>query len=116
MCPCGSGSSFDACCGPLVRNERAAEGVEALMRSRYTAYVLRDLNHLFRTWHPRTRPDDLAPEEGLTWTGLEVIDVTEDQVTFRAHWSYAGKTGVLYERSTFVRRAGRWVYLEGVPL
>ena len=26
------------------------------MRSRYTAFALRDEDYLFRTWHPRTRP------------------------------------------------------------
>ncbi|MCW2857516.1 MAG: uncharacterized protein JWR52_3131 [Marmoricola sp.] len=91
------------------------------MRSRYTAYVLGDLDHLFRTWHPRTRPADLAPDEGLIWTGLEVLGVEEHdadrgEVTFRAHWAWSGQTGALHERSTFVRRTGRWVYLEGETL
>ena len=26
------------------------------MRSRYTAFALGDAGHLWRTWHPRTRP------------------------------------------------------------
>ncbi len=43
------------------------------MRSRYTAYALGLDDHVFRTWHPRTRPDDLAPDPGVGWTGLEVL-------------------------------------------
>ena len=93
------------------------------MRSRYTAYVLHADDHLFRTWHPRTRPDDVATEPGLEWTGLEVLDVEESEgstdrtgvVEFRAHWTWQGKRGLLHERSTFVERAGRWVYLDGSP-
>jgi SEC-C motif-containing protein len=104
-----------------VRNERFADGVEELMRSRYSAYVLGNLDHLFRTWHPRTRPADLAPDRLLVWTRLEVLGVEErdgdeGQVTFRAHWTWSGQSGVLHERSRFVRRAGRWVYLDGDTL
>ena len=115
-CPCGSGATFDGCCGPLVRNERPAGGVEELMRSRYTAYAVGDLDHLFRTWHPRTRPEDLAPDPDLTWTGLEVLEAEQDAgsgiVEFRAHWTVRGQSGVLHERSRFELRGGRWVYVE----
>lgn len=120
-CPCGSGSAYDDCCGPLHRQERQAENPEALMRSRYAAYAVGDADHLFRTWHPRTRPDDLSLDPALVWTSLEILSVeegTEDNpdvgfVAFRAHWSAGGRTSVLAERSRFVRRAGRWVYLDG---
>ena len=47
------------------------------MRSRYTAYVLGDGAHLFRSWHPRTRPGDTAPDPRVRWLGLEVLDVVE---------------------------------------
>ena len=60
-CPCGGmprGATVADCCGPVVSGERQAATAEALMRSRYTAYVLGDGDHLFRTWHPRTRTDD----------------------------------------------------------
>jgi SEC-C motif-containing protein len=115
-CPCGSGETYDACCGPIVRNERPADTAEELMRSRYSAYALDDVDHVFRTWHPATRPDDLAQLPRLDWRGLEILDVvdggpgdTEGVVEFRAE--HAG--GELHERSRFVRRAGRWVYLDG---
>lgn len=117
-CPCGSGASYDGCCGPLVRNERQATGVEELMRSRYSAYVVGANDHLFRTWHPRTRPEDLEPDAALAWTRLEVLDVEQHEATgiveFRAHWSVRGQDGALHERSRFEVRAGRWVYVEAV--
>lgn len=83
------------------------------MRSRYTAFVVGDADHLFRTWHPRTRPDEVAPEPGLEWTGLEVLDVEESVVEFRAHWIWKGRRGVLHERSSFEQRGGRWLYVDG---
>ena len=109
-CPCGSGLAYDACCGPVVRNERPADTAEELMRSRYTAYVLGDVDHLFRSWHPGTRPDDLDALGRVEWTGLEVLDVADGGpaddygvVEFTAHHA----TGSLHERSRFARRAGR---------
>nr|WP_275940893.1 YchJ family metal-binding protein [Nocardioides zeae] len=95
-----------------------------MMRSRYAAYAVGGLvgaDHLFRTWHPRTRPDDPTPDDGLTWTGL-TVEATEaggeadttGVVTFTARYSdAAGEPGALRERSRFTRRAGRWVYVDG---
>jgi SEC-C motif-containing protein len=115
-CPCGSGEVFGACCGPVVRNERPADTAEELMRSRFSAYALGDVDHLFRTWHPVTRPDDLAELPQLDWQQLEIVDVVEGGpaddrgiVEFRATHA----RGRLHERSRFVRRAGRWVYVDG---
>lgn len=114
-CPCGSGRTYDACCGPVVRNERAAATAEELMRSRYTAYVVGDADHLFRSWHPRTRPD-LSDVGGLDWLGLTILEVvgggaddSEGVVEFVARH----RGGELHERSRFARRAGRWVYVDG---
>ena len=84
------------------------------MRSRYSAYALGELDYVFRTWHPRTRPDDLAETPGLTWLRLEVLDAAGDEVEFRAHFRTAAGDGVLHERSLFAQRAGRWVYVEAV--
>lgn len=87
------------------------------MRSRYTAYVLGDEAHLVRSWHPRTRPDDLDVDGSTTWTGLTVEDVSDDGdsavVAFRAGWQVGAERGVLRERSRFVLRGGRWVYVDG---
>jgi SEC-C motif-containing protein len=116
QCPCGSGEAYDGCCGPVVRNERPADTAEELMRSRYSAYALGDVDHLFRTWHPATRPDDLSEVPPLEWRGLEILEVDEggpadDHGVVEFVARHAG--GELHERSRFVRRAGRWVYLDG---
>ena len=118
-CPCGGGS-FEECCGPSLAAEDWPPTAEALMRSRYTAFALGDADHLWRTWHPRTRPP--AVEAGrLEWTGLEVLDVVDGQpgdqtgvVEFVAHHRQPdGTTGSMRERSRFAARAGRWFYLDG---
>lgn len=121
-CPCGSGEPYDACCGRLHRGAATAATAEELMRSRYAAFARGEADYLLRTWHPRTRPDDLALDDGSTWTGLTIDAVVaggpddeDGEVAFTARWrTAAGRTGALVERSRFVRRAGRWVYLDGV--
>jgi SEC-C motif-containing protein len=112
-CPCGSGATYDACCGRLHRGAAQAPTPEELMRSRYAAYAVGDLDHVFRTWHPRTRPDDLRPDPALTWTGLTVLGAGEDWVEFVATYDRAGEPGAMRERSRFDRRGGRWVYVDG---
>ena len=120
-CPCGSGSAFDDCCGPYLGGAPAPTAV-ALMRSRYTAFALGDEDHLFRTWHPRTRPRPPYWAPGTSWTGLRVVAVEgggeaddEGIVTFEASWrdGATGRTGAQRERSRFERRRGLWVYVSG---
>lgn len=120
-CPCGGGRGYAVCCGPLHQQERLAETAEELMRSRYAAYVVRDFDHLVRTWHPRTRPADVDADEGISWDGLEVVgtraggpDDEDGEVEFRARFRVGGQRGQLHERSRFSRRAGRWVYVDKV--
>jgi SEC-C motif-containing protein len=107
-CPCGS-ASYDGCCGRLHRGEKQAESPEELMRSRYSAFAVGDADYLWRTWHPRTRPEHVDLDPTMLWTGLEVLEAADDSVEFRAHHD----RGVLHERSRFVQRAGRWFYLDG---
>jgi SEC-C motif domain protein len=85
------------------------------MRSRYSAYAVGDQDYIWRTWHPRTRPAAVAPDSGLTWTGLQIIDTVgggpEDktgEVEFRAHYRDGGCAASLHERSRFAVRARRW--------
>ena len=118
-CPCGSGAAYGACCGPLHDGAPAATA-EALMRSRYTAYALGRTDHVFRTWHPRTRPDEVAPDPGVTWTGLEVLATeaggpdASGVVEFRAHHRSPTGKGSQHEVSRFRREGGRWFYVDGI--
>ena len=117
-CPCGSGERYDACCGRLHRGAADAQTPEELMRSRYSAYALGELGYVWRTWHPRTRPDSIEPNAALGWTGLTVLDTSvgpeEAWVEFEATYDRDGTPGRLHERSRFERRRGRWVYVDGV--
>lgn len=122
-CPCESGAPYASCCRRAHLGEPTVTA-EALMRSRYSAYALGRVDHLFRTWHPRTRPREVRGVPELEWEGLAVRATVdggpEDDtglVEFEARWrsTVTGERGVLSERSRFERRRGRWVYVEADP-
>lgn len=120
ICPCrGSADAlpYDACCGRL-HGGSPARTAEALMRSRYSAFVHDRLDYLLATWHPSTRPASLTPNPpGLKWLGLEVrhhtvIDADHATVEFVARHKLGGRAERLHEISRFVREAGRWFYVD----
>lgn len=120
-CPCGSGRTHAACCAPLHAGAPAADA-EALMRSRYSAYVREDAAYLLRSWHPSTRPPTIAFDDGgrPTWLGLKVLrHVVQDddraEVEFVARYRIGGGSAVrMRERSRFVREDGHWFYLDAI--
>ncbi|WP_423459727.1 YchJ family protein [Ottowia sp. VDI28] len=127
-CPCGgrpAGTGFGACCGRWIGHfeTAAAPDAEALMRSRYSAFVRGDEPYLLATWHPSTRPGGLDLEAGVKWLGLEVrshrtTDETHAEVEFVARSRLHGRATRLHERSRFVRENDghgmlRWFYVDG---
>jgi len=119
-CPCGRPHSLAECCGRYLAGEPAPDA-EALMRSRYTAYVLADAAYVSATWHPDSRPTslDLNETPQPKWLGLSVKrHIQEDKnhatVEFVARYKVAGKGFRLHEISRFEKIAGRWYYYDGV--
>lgn len=138
-CPCG-GPSLATCCGPYLDGYRDGSALpptaETLMRSRYTAYTLKNEPYLLATWHPSTRPTEriIDPDESLQWLGLEVkstlrlrqrkvdqaADGDQDYVEFVARFRVGGKGQRLHEVSRFLREPDpslggtpRWFYVDG---
>ncbi|HXF03270.1 MAG TPA: YchJ family protein [Arthrobacter sp.] len=116
-CPCRSGNTYGQCCRPFHRGDAEAPTAEALMRSRYTAFVTGDVDYLLRTWHPETRPASLELDSALEWTGLQILRAVRGgetdragTVEFRASYRQGGQERAQQEKSTFVREDGRWVY------
>jgi len=127
-CPCGRTDpqqgkkgrvlALARCCGLHLGEPSRIPDAEALMRSRYTAFVLGRVDHLTLTWHPSTLPADLALEPGQKWLGLEVrqhrqLDATHAEVEFVARSRVGGKGVRLHERSRFVHQNGQWWYVDG---
>jgi SEC-C motif domain protein len=113
------------CCGAFHqawadgRVDAQAPDALALMRSRYSAYVLDLTDYLRATWHPSTRPATLERNEpGLQWLGLTIqthrrLDAAHEEVGFVARSKLAGRAHRLQETSRFLCEEGRWYYVDG---
>ena len=119
-CPCTSGALYADCCEPFLLGTPNAPTAVALMRSRYTAYVLADVDYLLKTWHPSTRPAAIDKTTIPGWHGLRIIQAEggeegDDQgvVEFEASAIVGKKLCHLHERSRFAKEDGAWSYIDG---
>ncbi|OZD61123.1 hypothetical protein CH272_03670 [Rhodococcus sp. 05-340-1] len=120
-CPCSSGDTFDACCEPYLRGDASAPTAEKLMRSRFTAFAVADVDYLRASWHPDTAPAELELDPDQRWYRLDILatdagGLFDDAgtVEFRARYKHPGGAGSMSEVSRFVRVDGRWLYLDGI--
>ncbi len=120
-CPCDSGSAYGDCCAPVLASGSAATA-EAMMRSRYTAYVVGAIDHLLVSASRRQRRHQDAEgaaewSASAEWLGLEVedreagdFDDTTGTVEFRARYRVGKQDAELHEVAQFCREQGEWRY------
>ncbi len=131
-CPCTSGLRYSKCCARYHRGEEAPDA-EALMRSRYSGFALKEVEYLWRTLHPE-HPDRARPKEELLrelravasthkYPGLRVLDRSlppdttgTAEVLFHARVFEKGKELSFVERSQFRHDGTGWRYLSGTGL
>lgn len=120
-CSCGSNISFEKCCGPIL-NADLATTAEALMRSRYSAFVHRKLDHVERTNAPEIAKDFNRAEaerlaEECEWHGLQILHVKETgdnaQIEFVIKFKRDGQDMAQAELASFRRENGQWLYESG---
>lgn len=121
-CYCGREKSFEECCKPFIDGDKLPKTPEELMRSRFSAYVVKNIDYIYDTHDPKTR-------EGLTkemistwantteWTNLEVIFTKDGKpgdetgiVEFKGNFLEKGYKGTHHEISTFKLIGDRWFY------
>jgi len=123
LCPCTSEKAYGDCCAVAHSDIQKVATAEQLMRSRYTAYVLCNIEYLMNSHHSSTRPIK-DQEEILKWTNsvkwikLEVLNCSEGSVSdvkgtveFKAHFEENKMPEVIHEHSKFVKENDHWVYL-----
>jgi SEC-C motif-containing protein len=130
-CPCGSGRDYSDCCGQYISGKVKAPTAEALMRSRYSAYVEHEIDYIINTCVHRGK-DDIDYKstrdwsEQSTWLGLKIISVeiggpndSEGTVEFEASYERDGLKDVHHETAKFKKETGaggegaQWLYDEG---
>jgi len=122
-CSCGSGKLYEDCCAIAHKNIELVTTAGQLMRSRYTAYVVGDIEYLMKSHHSSTCPikekkEILKWTKSVKWLRLEVLNTakggvgdTEGTVEFKAYFEENGVAAVIHENSKFNRENEHWVYL-----
>ncbi len=125
ICPCGSSKPYSDCCLPLISGERRADTAEQVMRSRYTAFVKKELEWLRDSLHPGHRADydeasTRAWAERAEWHGLEILRTEkggpadqEGTVEFVASFTENRVRQEHRELASFQRTDGAWYYTSG---
>lgn len=124
-CPCGSNVAYDTCCRPLIKGEQPAKTAEQLMRSRYSAYVKKEMAHIYTSLHPDSRTDydeksSRAWAESAEWHTFEIVETKgggaedrEGKVEFIATYSQNGVKTEHHELSSFKKEGGTWYFVSG---
>lgn len=125
-CPCGHHKPYNECCGQYIQGLLAAPTPEALMRSRYTAYSISDVDYIANTMKGKALlgfDKDSAKRwsQQLTWLSLEVTSEkmkspTVGFVIFEVKYLENGQTRVMREKSEFHKIDEKWYYVAGKSL
>jgi SEC-C motif-containing protein len=124
-CACGSELSYSKCCEPYIKGAKSAPTAVALMRSRYTAFAVGEMDYIFKTHHESTRKD--LDMEGVKswatnseWLGLEIRETekgtekdTEGKVEFKCKFLFNGSEQSHHELSTFKKEGKEWFFVDG---
>lgn len=118
MCICGTEKDFDICCGAIISGKTIALTPEELMRSRYSAYVKGDGKYLVFSSAKENRYDEdikLIEEfcASVEWLKLDVLNVKDNIVEFKAYYRAKDGIHVLHEKSKFIQEDGMWKYANG---
>lgn len=126
-CPCGSNIAYEKCFQPLIKGEQPAKTAEQLMRSRYSAYVKKEIDYLYTSLHHdhRANYDEKTTRtwaESNEWHAFEILNTTaggpEDSkgtVEFKVVYSENGAKQEHHEISTFEKHEGNWYFVSGTP-
>ncbi|MGR8980545.1 MAG: YchJ family protein [Gammaproteobacteria bacterium] len=120
-CLCGNDLEYTQCCGLFHNGEKLPATSEALMRSRFTAYAMRNAQYLSDTWDAGKCPKTIDfSKEKANWRRLEIVGVKKGGVNddkglveFKAYFFLDGDEYVMHELSRFIKTNGRWYYLDG---
>ncbi len=123
LCPCGTGNDYDNCCGLYIEQGLPAPTPESLMRSRYSAFVKKNIPYIASTMRGEAakdfKLDGLAAWlETVSWLNLQVITSetpleNKGYVSFVASYETPTQKLRLAEKSEFHKIAQRWYYVKG---
>ena len=125
-CPCGSEATYAKCCQPYIQGKKKAGSAEALLRSRYTAFVKGEIDYILETHHTKTKGE--VKREGIEewsktseWLGFNILEIegggendTNGTIKFEVKYRVKGKLEDHREKSLFEKENGEWRFLDAV--
>ncbi|OMQ10582.1 YchJ family protein [[Flexibacter] sp. ATCC 35103] len=118
-CFCDTGLLFKDCCGLYLESNQKAPTALALMRSRYSAYVIHNADYLLETTYISERKyyskaEILKWATSNKWQKLEILSFADTTVEFKAYFLDSNhQPQVHYEFSTFKFENNAWYYVDG---
>ena len=124
-CPCFSEKNYSNCCEPFIKGTAFPATAAEMMRSRYSAYVVKDVDYIGKTNDPEDKDEfdiEAAKEWANTaeWTGLDIVETIDGEakdqtgiVEFKAKFKVNGMEHVHHERSNFRKINNKWFFVNG---
>jgi SEC-C motif-containing protein len=126
-CPCNPNNTYKTCCFIAHNDIKAVKTAYQLMRSRYSAFVMGNIDYLQRSHHSSKRPGKKEARDieqwskSVAWMRLEILKTTDGlenehqgTVEFKAYYVENTNEEVIHEHSRFGLENGHWVYIGAI--
>lgn len=125
-CPCGSKKTYINCCKQFHDGKNPETALE-LMKSRFTAFVVGDVDYIINTTHEdnieysndksKWRDDIQDVINSTDFNKLEILEFIDGEeeayVTFKLGLKQKGLDTSFIEKSKFLKIDGKWLYRSG---
>lgn len=121
-CPCGSGKKYKKCC-QIFHKGAIPKDALSLMKSRYSAYAVGEVEYIIKTTdidNPDYTDNISKWRESISnfsknnnFEKLEIIEYIDNGDSAIVEFKACISGAVMRERSQFLKRDGRWLYLDG---
>ncbi len=127
ICYCASNLKFSECCLPIILGQKNASTAEELMRSRYSAYVIKNFDYLKESLDPEKYSSFnkialIQSSKNIKWLKLEILETFAGkendelgEVIFIAYFKLlsTNKKYKHHEHSYFKKINGKWFFVYG---
>lgn len=125
-CSCGSQKDYATCCELYLTHQQKPDTPQELMRSRYTAYCLANIDYIQNTMRGKALVGFNAINAKrwatrMNWIKLTILETSMDNphkgyVEFIATFVDGHVLNSMHEKSEFIQEEGKWYYVDGVQI
>jgi SEC-C motif-containing protein len=122
-CPCHSGKKYKKCCQAYHKGANPSNAT-LLMRSRYSAFALRNARYIISTTHPdnadftndikQWEEDIFGFCDNTNFEGLKILEFVDGENEAYVKFDALLNGSHFIEKSRFLKTGGRWLYENAV--